>query len=39
MKQVERNIWLTFDFVNYLIDNKSEVEKLPDSLHKKCNNL
>ena len=27
----ERNIGLTFDFVNYLIDNKSEVEKLPDN--------
>ena len=32
---VERNIGLTFDFVNYLIDNKSEVEKLPDSFHLK----
>jgi len=28
---VERNIGLTFDFVNYLIDNKSEMEKLPDN--------
>jgi len=27
----ERNIGLTFDFVNYLIDNKPEVEKLPDN--------
>jgi len=32
---VERNIGLTFDFVNYLIDNKSEVEKLPDSFNLK----
>jgi len=28
---VERNIGLTFDFVNYLIDNKEEVNKLPDN--------
>lgn len=28
---IERNIGLTFDFVNYLIDNKEEVEKLPDN--------
>ncbi len=28
---VERNIGLTFDFVDYLIDNKEEVEKLPDN--------
>jgi hypothetical protein len=28
---VERNIGLTFDFVHYLIDNKSELEKLPDN--------
>ena len=27
---IKRNIGLTFDFVNYLIDNKSEIEKLPD---------
>ena len=32
---VERNIGLTFDFVNYLIDNKSEVEKLPDNFNLK----
>jgi len=32
---VERNIGLTFDFVNYLIDNKSEIEKLPDNFHLK----
>jgi len=25
---VERNIGLTFDFVNHLIDNQSEIEKL-----------
>ena len=28
---VERNIGLTFDYVNYLIDNKVEVEKLPEN--------
>ena len=28
---IERNIGLTFDFVNHLIDNKSDLEKLPDS--------
>jgi len=28
---IERNIGLTFDFVNHLIDNKEEVEKLPDN--------
>jgi len=28
---VERNIGLTFDFVNYLIENKEEVNKLPDN--------
>jgi len=28
---IERNIGLTFDFVNYLIDNKQEIEKLPDN--------
>ena len=27
---IERNISLTFDFVNHLIDNKSDLEKLPD---------
>jgi hypothetical protein len=27
---IERNIGLTFDFVNHLIDNKSDLEKLPD---------
>ena len=32
---VERNIGLTFDFVNYLIDNKLEVEKLPDNFNLK----
>ncbi|MDR3340413.1 MAG: hypothetical protein LBT25_10055 [Candidatus Symbiothrix sp.] len=26
-----RNIGLTFDFVNYLIDNEAEIEKLPDN--------
>ncbi len=26
-----RNIGLTFDFVSYLMDNKAEVEKLPDN--------
>jgi len=28
---IERNIGLTFDFVNHLIDNKEEIEKLPDN--------
>ena len=28
---VDRNIGLTFDFVNYLIDNKKELDKLPDN--------
>lgn len=28
---VERNIGLTFDYVNYLIENKEEIEKLPDN--------
>lgn len=28
---IERNIGLTFDFVNYLIDNKQELEKLPEN--------
>jgi len=28
---VERNIGLTFDYVNHLIDNKEEVEKLPEN--------
>ena len=28
---IERNIGLTFDFVNFLIDNKEEVNKLPDN--------
>ena len=28
---IERNIGLTFDFVNYLIENKKEIEKLPDN--------
>jgi len=28
---VDRNIGLTFDFVNYLIDNKEELDKLPDN--------
>ena len=32
---VERNIGLTFDFVNYLIDNKSEIETLPDNFNLK----
>ena len=27
---IERNIGLTFDFVNHLIDNKSDLEKLPN---------
>ena len=27
---VKRNIGLTFDFVNHLIDNQTEIEKLPD---------
>jgi hypothetical protein len=27
---VTRNIGLTFDFVNYLLDNELEVEKLPN---------
>ncbi|GHT64386.1 hypothetical protein AGMMS50239_22000 [Bacteroidia bacterium] len=28
---VVRNIGLTFDFVNYLLDNEAEIEKLPDN--------
>lgn len=28
---IERNIELTFDFVNYLIENKEEMNKLPDN--------
>ena len=32
---IERNIGLTFDFVNHLIDNKSEIEKLPDNFNLK----
>ena len=28
---IERNIGLTFDFVNYLIENREEIEKLPDN--------
>ena len=28
---IERNIGLTFDFVNYLIDNKGEIDILPDN--------
>ena len=28
---VNRNIGLTFDFVNYLLDNESEIEKLPEN--------
>jgi hypothetical protein len=31
MKEIERNIGLTFDFVNHLIDNQSELDKLPDN--------
>ena len=27
-EKINRNIGLTFDYVNYLIDNKEEVEKL-----------
>ena len=27
---VTRNIGFTFDFVNYLLDNESEIDKLPD---------
>ena len=30
-ENIERNIGLTFDFVNHLIDNKSELERLPDN--------
>jgi hypothetical protein len=30
---IERNIGLTFDFVSYLMDNKAEVEKLPDNFN------
>ena len=32
---VERNIGLTFDFVNHLIDNEIEVEKLPETFNLK----
>lgn len=28
---VGRNIGLTFDYVNFLIDNKEEIEKLPET--------
>ena len=28
---IERNIGLTFDFVNHLIDNKSDLETLPEN--------
>lgn len=28
---IERNIGLTFDFVHYLIDNKDELNELPES--------
>ena len=28
---IERNIGLTFDFVNHLIDHKTDLEKLPDN--------
>ena len=28
---IERNIGLTFDFVNHLIDNPSELENLPNN--------
>ena len=28
---IERNIGMTFDYVNYLIENKEEIEKLPDN--------
>ena len=30
---VERNIGLTFDYVNFLIENKEEVENLPDNFN------
>jgi hypothetical protein len=30
-EKIERNIGLTFDFVHHLIDNQSELEKLPDN--------
>jgi len=28
---IERNMGLTFEFVNHLIDNEPEVEKLPEN--------
>jgi len=28
---IERNIGLTFDFVDHLIDHKADLEKLPDN--------
>jgi len=28
---IERNIELTFDFVNYLMENKEEIKKLPEN--------
>jgi hypothetical protein len=28
---INRNIGLTFDFVNYLLDNPKELDKLPDN--------
>lgn len=30
-ESIERNIGLTFDFVNYLIEHKEEIEKLPEN--------
>jgi hypothetical protein len=30
---VERNIGLTFDFVNHLINNKEEIDKLPNNFN------
>jgi hypothetical protein len=30
-EQIERNIGLTFDFVNYLMDNPKLIDKLPES--------
>lgn len=32
-ESVERNIGLTFDFVNYLIDNNKEIDNLPDNFN------
>jgi hypothetical protein len=32
-ENIERKIGLTFDFVNFLIDNPEDITKLPDSFN------